>query len=494
MFLRIPHAVIWLSALTLSWAATADAHPFRHLREEIVAEVEEGKVPAFAVAVISDGRIIWEEGFGSLDDAEPIAVSSHTPFSLASVSKPITATAVMVLAGRGEIDLDRPIEDYLGGPRLTGHAGDPSLATVRRVANHTAGLPIHYRFYETGAEQASVEGAIDRYAMLIHPPGTKYHYSNLGYRLLERSLELITGEPLAEVLRREIFTPLGMHGSGLPSAGKIGESSVAPRCGKDGRPLPFYHSDHPGGSDIYASSHDLVRFAALHLGTLMSDQEEILDPRSRREMRRRGLPRLRERDHYGLGWVIEGNGTQGGIVRFTGGMPGTRTALYLLPQRRVAVAALESGEGDLSQRVARQVMAYYQRRLPAEWRHDSPPRRESATWRRASRRLRGTWSGQIVVDGQAVPLSLTIEKGGESRVRFGSASETSVIGPRYGRRDLTGWVAQVDLPSSDLSRGRYRLQLNLRLDEDRLRGTAIAHGRNEADLPFALAHWIDLER
>jgi CubicO group peptidase (beta-lactamase class C family) len=486
-FLCLAVASVW-------WAVPLDAHPFGHLRQQILAEIEAGEVPAFAVAVIADGRIIWEEGFGWIDDDGLVPVSPHTPFSLASVSKPITATALMALVRRGEIDLDRPMDDYLGGLRITGHGGDPSLATVRRVASHTAGLPIHFRFFGEGLEQPPVEETVGRYALLAHPPGTRYHYSNLGYRLLERSLEVVTGEPLAEVLRREVFVPLGMSDSGLPTHGEVDGRPVAPRTGRDGLHVPFYHSDHPGGSDIYASAHDLVKFAALHLGTLLPDQEEILDSRGRGEMRRPGLPRLREAEHYAIGWVVEGDRPANTVVRMTGGMPGTRTALYLLPQRRVAVAAVASGESDLAARVAQRVTTYYRRHLPAQSQRFAPAQRHAARWRSAPRRLTGTWRGSLFIDGNEIPLTLAIESGGEMHLRAGSSSEGSANRPRFGRRELVGWVNQIELPSNDLPHGRYAVQLDLRLERERLRGVATAHGRDEAELPFALAHWIELRR
>jgi CubicO group peptidase (beta-lactamase class C family) len=491
---RLSRLVLCLAAGSLWWAAAVEAHPFGHLRQQILAEIDSGEVPAFAVAVIADGRIIWEEGFGWIDDDELVPVSPHTPFSLASVSKPITATALMALVRRGEIDLDRPIEDYLGGLRITGHGGDPSRATVRRVASHTAGLPIHFRFFEEGLEQPPVEETVGRYALIAHPPGTRYHYSNLGYRLLERSLEVVAGDPLAEVIRREVFVPLGMTDSGLPSDGEIDGRPVAPRTGRDGKPLTFYHSDHPGGSDIYASVHDLVRFAALHLGTLLPDQEEILDSRSRGAMRRPGLPRLREPEHYAVGWVVEGDRPANTVIRMTGGMPGTRTALYLLPQRRVAVAALVSGESDLAIRVAQRVMSYYRRHLPVEERRVGSASRQGGRSRNAPARLRGRWDGSLFIAGNEVPLSLAIDRGGEAGLRLGSGEGTTVSRSRYGRRELVGWVSRIDLPSDDLPRGGGAVQLELRLEHGQLRGVAIAHGRDGADLPFALAHWVELVR
>jgi CubicO group peptidase (beta-lactamase class C family) len=72
-----------------------------------------------------------------------VRATEHTLYHLASTSKPVTATGLMVVSEQGKIDLDRPINDYLGEAKLKVRTGDAREATVRRIANHTAGLP-HY--------------------------------------------------------------------------------------------------------------------------------------------------------------------------------------------------------------------------------------------------------------------------------------------------------------------------------------------------------------
>jgi CubicO group peptidase (beta-lactamase class C family) len=482
-----PGILVIFAALTVVPPA-AEAHPFQHLRRQIIAEVESGTLPAFAIAVMFDGRIVWEEGFGSIGDESGLPVTAHTPFSLASVSKPITATALMALAQRGEIDLDRPIEEYLGGSRLKGHAGDASEATVRRVASHMAGLPLHFRFFTNGTSRWPAEQTFEQYALLADPPGAIYRYSNLGYRLLERALEVTTGKPLGEVLRDEVFEPLGMEGAALvtdddPSAGRVRRRST------DGSLLPFYHSDHPGGSDVFASAHDLLRFAALHLGRLFPGQLEILDSRTREQMQRPLTLRSSDDGAYGIGWVIDGP-----VVGHTGGMPGTRASLQMLPHRRLAVVALASGESEIAIRTARQVIAHYQRperhgaasRL--ERTLDSHPHR-----RNAPHRLRGEWNGSVVVGDSVIPLSMTVDRSGRTHVRLGE-KERELRTARFSRSELTGWLAGGDLPDAALPSEHYILRFHLYSSGERLQGTVTTHGRDDSSLPFALGHWVELER
>ena len=139
-----------LLALSLCAAgnvAHAAEDRFDPVRERIRQQLEEKSIPSLTVAVAKDGKIVWEEGFGWADRERRIPADANTPYSLASISKPMTATGLMTLVRDGKLDLDRPVNDYLGAVKLTARIGDAREATVRRVANHTAGLPMHFQFF-----------------------------------------------------------------------------------------------------------------------------------------------------------------------------------------------------------------------------------------------------------------------------------------------------------------------------------------------------------
>src|SRR5947199_6153899 len=159
---------------------------FGAIRDLICARLVEQVLPSLAVAVARDGEILWEEGFGWADRENRIPATEHTLYSLASISKPITATGLMVLKERGKLDLDRPIDDYLGDARLNARVGNAKKATVRRIANHTSGLPLHYHFFyeDEPYRRPPMDETIRRYANLVTAPGERYYYSNLGYGLL----------------------------------------------------------------------------------------------------------------------------------------------------------------------------------------------------------------------------------------------------------------------------------------------------------------------
>src|SRR5438105_682137 len=121
--------------------ATRIAKPdFSTTRKLIEERMTAESIPSVAVAVARNGEILWEEGFGWADRENRIPATEHTMYYLASVTKAITGTAIMMLHDRKQLDLDHPINDYLGPARLSSPRWDVNGATVRRVAMHTAGL------------------------------------------------------------------------------------------------------------------------------------------------------------------------------------------------------------------------------------------------------------------------------------------------------------------------------------------------------------------
>ena len=184
-------------------------HPFRKARDRIILAVREGLFPSVAVGVATGGEIAWQEGFGWADRERRASATSNTIYSLASVTKPLTATGIMVLAQRGLVDLDRPINDYLGEAKVKAWVGSDRQATVRRVANHSSGLPVHYHIFY-GQSPPPMEETIRRYGNLVAAPGERYQYSNLGYGLLGHVISRVSGRDYADFMNAEVFRPLGM--------------------------------------------------------------------------------------------------------------------------------------------------------------------------------------------------------------------------------------------------------------------------------------------
>jgi CubicO group peptidase (beta-lactamase class C family) len=158
----------------------------RFIQEQLVAK----SIPSMAVAVARNGTILWEEAFGWADRENRVPATEHTMYYTASVTKSFTETAIMVLHERNKLNLDRPVNDYLGTAKLTSTAFNPADATIRRVATHMAGLTT---FNPTNPHP--VEEMIRRYGVLFWPPGERYDYSNFGSIVLEEVIARASGQP-----------------------------------------------------------------------------------------------------------------------------------------------------------------------------------------------------------------------------------------------------------------------------------------------------------
>src|SRR5712692_9618381 len=196
---------VWAALALLSPALGNDQ--FERVRGIIRKAMMEEQLPSLAVGVASSGKILWEEGFGWADRENRTPATEHTMYSLASVSKTLTATGLMVLVERGRIDLDRPINDYLGEAKLKAWVGSAVEATVRRVANHSSGLPLHYQFFyeDEPHRPPSMDETILRYGNLVTAPGERYQYSNLGFGVLDYVIARVSRRAYEDFMREEVF-------------------------------------------------------------------------------------------------------------------------------------------------------------------------------------------------------------------------------------------------------------------------------------------------
>lgn len=460
---------------------------FEPVREYIRKQIAERSVPSITVAVARDGQIIWEEGFGWADRDKRIPADEHTMYSLASISKPITATGLMVLAQAGRIDLDKPANDYLGAARLQARVGDASAATVRRIANHTSGLPLHYQFFyaDEPVERPAMDETLRRYGNLMTAPGERFQYSNLGYGVLDYLIERVSGQSYAEFMRREVFVPLGLtHTSVDIPAGWDG--LTATRYGVDGKAIPFYTFDHPGGSAVFSSAHDLVRFGMFHLKSRLPTQQPILSDAMLDEMHRGGTT---DADGgYGVGFNV-GDRYGYRTLGHTGSMGGVATNMTLFPDQQLAVVVLSNAAGELPRLVAQRVIAA---ELP-NWQvvdRVEPP--ASPTFK-ATPALVGLWKGTLRTYQGDSPVELRFLANGKVRARFGDQPEVEVSDTRFEKGLFSGSVPAT-IKTDDATRYAHTILLSLTLRGDVLNGAATASGTPAPRVRNALSHWLELKK
>jgi len=487
--------LLGLGLLLSAWTAlpVAAADKFEPVREYIRDQLREQSLPSIAVAVAKDGKIVWEEGFGWADRERQLPADAHTPYSLASISKPITTTGLMLLVQDGKVDLDRPANDYLGAAKLTARVGDANQATVRRVANHTAGLPLYAQFFyeDEPYRRPSMDETIRRYGNLLTAPGERYQYSNLGYGVLDYIIERVSGKSYAEFMRKDVFLPLGMTRTSVDIGPGL-ETYAAARYDQEGLRIPFYDFDHPGASAIFASAHDLARFGMFHLKNHLQDQKPILSDALIDQMHR---PSPQDgAEAYGVGFMVEDRyGYR--VVSHTGGMGGVSTVMRLLPEQNIAIVVLGNAQsllpGDTANRIAASMLPKW--KIEPRGERSDPPAFVTST------ELAGSWAGTVHTYERDLPITLEFRADGQVHAKLGDQMVALVNDPQFKDGRFTGrFAGRIGTPDTD----RYRnfIQLDLALRGQKLNGAATtmrargSQGFEESRFRSTLGHWIELER
>ncbi len=302
---------------------------------ELVAKYN---VPGAQVAVLADGEI-QDEAAGVLSLRTQVEATTDSVFKIGSITKIWTATLVQQLVDDGVLDLDRPLRDYLPGFRLSGPAATASL-TARHLLTHTGGIDGNH-FTDTGRNDDAIEKFVATLAEADQflPPDTVFSYSNSGYVVLGRLVEVLRHEPFHDVLRERLVTPLGLHTAATDAYEAILHRAAVGHVQTGGKVVPAkewavsYYSA-PSGSHFAISARDLLEFVRLHL----------TDPAlaAMREPQVKSVPDFGGGViGWGLGWMLY----QDDVVGHTGVAKGQKAWLRVVPSAGVAVAVLTNSTG-----------------------------------------------------------------------------------------------------------------------------------------------------
>ena len=385
----------------------------KYIRERMNAE----SIPSIAVAVARNGRIVYEEAFGMADRENHISATPRTPFYVASVTKAITGTAIMLLRERNLVDLDRPVNDYLGQAKVHSPMWDASQATVRRVAAHTAGLTTYYRKCPVHDANciASTDTAIRRYGVLFWPPGDHFDYSNLGYGILGEVISHMSRKPFANFLHDEIFQPLDMQDCFLGPEEKPGAAAQYDSHSHI-RTSPEL-SDTPAASSVRCSVHDLALFGMFALHERLPDQQQILSESSLNMMLDPTIDKG-DGDRYGFGWTLQPS-FHGYIGLYAqGGTSDSFAVLQSIPSERICVAVLANtgtvAPMDIADRILGNLLPQYRERPVRSGNETSTTQTQHPN----SAALAGNWSGEIETWKGRVPLEIKISGNGDIKTRL----------------------------------------------------------------------------
>ena len=435
--------------------------PYAAIRQDIEREIAAGRATGLAVALTHNGKIIWQEGFGWADKDRRQRVTPDTPFSLASVTKPFTTTALMVLVAAKEVSLDARANEYLGAVKIRAGVGNPDDMTVRAVASHSSGLPCIFQLFPAGGarKQPSIDDVIREYGVLVSPPNEQYNYSNVGMGIV------------AHIVSR-----------------KSGLDEMAQRYDGEGNAFPFYVTSTPGTGELYAGAHDVARFGMFHLKDHLADQQPILSDEQIDELHRLVIGILADRS-YGMGWMIGRAFDGSAVIYHNGNQAGVETVVMLLPSRDISCVVLTNQDHD--QELVERVRDATIRTLVPEWSWKSlslpPPEPLPKTYR-------GEWRGSLHAGDKVVPLILSIgEKKATLQIQGRKPESISGLGLTNGM--MTGKArGDLQVPATRAAKAE-ELSLHLQRRGSKLEGeidaeAPIPHAKDPEHIPF----WTEFSR
>jgi CubicO group peptidase (beta-lactamase class C family) len=317
---------------------------------------------AGAVVLVADkDKVLDLEAVGYADIAASKPMQTDSVFWIASMTKSMTAAALMMLVEEGKVNLNDPVAKYIPefrdqkllDPNDPAHAlKSPShLPTVRELLSHTSGLPFHTKVKMVAGDAISLQDAVKVFASepLQFDPGTSYFYSNEGFITLGRIIEVASGVPYGQFMQTRLLGPLGMTETRfVPTTEELTRLAKVYQTNKDKTGLEeidglksgfTYPLDNPkriafpaGG--LFSTATDVSKFCQMFLNGGTYKGKRYLSEASLKEMTTRQSP-LTVKDDYGLGWGLGPRGEYfhaGGYKTYMEINPGTGRILIFMVQ------------------------------------------------------------------------------------------------------------------------------------------------------------------
>lgn len=241
------------------------------LNKKIPQVLNDFSIPGAAIAIIEDGEIVLQKGYGYADIEKGTKVTMKTGFNIGSISKTVAAWGVMKLVHEGKIDLNAPAEKYLTRWHLPESDFDSDKVTVRRLLSHTAGLSIsgvsaglQYDDLPTLEEWLNGENDGLGRVEIIHEPGTKGEYSGGGYAVCQLIIEEVTGQKFEDYMQTQILEPIGMTNSSYKIDDKIMVTSASP-YDRYGETTDFELFTAQSAAGFHTTLEDFTRFVFANL-------------------------------------------------------------------------------------------------------------------------------------------------------------------------------------------------------------------------------------
>ena len=313
------------------------------LSSEINRILEQTGIPSVSIALLKEDRILWNAAFGHANVRLQVPASPETVYSTGSCFKPITATAVMQLVDAGKIQLDDPINDYLGEHAVNDRSDDGKPVTVRHLLSHYSGLTTEPEAAGGGRGAESVPlwsrsplkplHELPSLLTATSDPGQTFRYSNYGYSLAGLLIERVSGQTYEEYVVDNILKPLGIQERPVVPTPEMIERMALPYRLEQNVAVPedWHRLDVYPAGDTWLSVPATSKFLLMHLNDGRHDGVRILSKASVEEMR---APQLGGASGLDFG-IRQHDGST--LITHGGGVPGYSTNFILDVDSKVGV-------------------------------------------------------------------------------------------------------------------------------------------------------------
>ncbi len=434
--------ILTLLGLTLSFSfanqpVKIPGNRFDKVRTKMIKMIDSGKIPSLAVAVAKDGKIIWLEAFGWADRAKKLKATPQTIYPLASLSKSMMATGLMVLVDGGLVTLDDPVEKYITPAKIKVYEGKSSDLKVIHLLSMMGGIPHGSACYHEPHTPLPITEFINRFIISVFPPGTVYEYSNYSMGVPQAIIAKVTGKTLNDFMSSEVFSSLGMKRTFVKYP--RGVNNVAVKYYSDDIPAPHIYFGPLGGAGFYSSAHDLIKYGIFYLKNPLPDQkrifrDEIID--KMHKVQYKHIPNAM----MGLGWGCAEIDDGLNWIVSNGRIGGANSNISLVPSKNLAVVCLTNTSQSIADQMAIEIIdvlipGFAQKATAFIEKYETEHKPESY---KPTPRFTGKWEGKIKTFKDEIPVTMLFQTDGDIHIQLNNQYSTLLNNAAVLKNDLRG--------------------------------------------------------
>jgi CubicO group peptidase (beta-lactamase class C family) len=314
---------------------------FEQLSALVIQKMAEYGIPGVALGVVKNGQVTTR-AFGVTNVEDPQPVTPDTVFALASISKTVTATAIMRLVEQGKIDLSAPVRTYIPDFKVQDEAASRDV-TVAHLITHTAGWEGQITPPDRGPlSLANFVSTTMRDVPQLAPPGEIWSYNNAGFAVAGRVLEVVSGQSIQDALRTLVFEPIGLTRAFTRLEDVVTYRFTVGHRAQAGKPVvsrPMSRSSSVAVGGVSMSLNDVLTYGSFHLGDgTARGGARVMSRALLEQMRTSRVAKRGTTDEMGLGWHLR---KIGGVTTAAHGGTLSHTLLVeLVPERNLVLAIL----------------------------------------------------------------------------------------------------------------------------------------------------------